>query len=350
MANAQTWIGAGAEGDSLDLTKISVAVSAEAAALHQILNSSKVSGMVRIRREASTAAANAQKNFKRLSLVAIFGAAIATLSSGLLLYGAGSDASAPTPAVTQAAPAPAPATQPTAAPAGAAASDTVEQGLVRWVKQHRTSIMVIQVIFLLAASVAAAFLSGQKLVERWAENRNKAEAMRLEIFNEILNQAHEMVPAQLAAPDLGNPISQTLEFFRRYQHELQIRYYGKGIARHGGSAATLTWLTAILAGLAAVTGVIGGFGGSAVILSAFLGIAVPILLSAAQSWRATSRDSDKADAYGKAKADLDRILLDLDAVRAKAALGDAAEVRTYIDSVHVVMTTENGGWIPASKI
>lgn len=346
MPGAQTWIGESADGDSLDRTKLMAAVSSEAVALHQILNSSKVSGMMRIRREASAIAAKAQKDFKRLSLVAIFGAAIAALSSGLLLYGAGSDASAPAPAVTQAAPAPAS----TAAPGIGAAPDTVERGLVRWVKQHRTSIMVIQVIFLLAASIAAAVLSGQKLVERWAENRNKAEAMRQEIFSVILNKAHEMVPAPLAAPDLGNPISQALEFFRRYQHELQIRFYGKGFARHEGWAAKLTWLTAALAGLAAVTGVIAGLGGSAVILSAFLGIAVPILLSAAQSWRATSRDSDKADAYGKAKTELDRILLDLDAVRAKAALGDAAEVRAYIDSVHVVMTTESGGWIPASKV
>ena len=100
MPSAQTWIGASAEGDSLDLTKIVAAVAPEADALHQILQSAKVSGMARIRREASAAAAKAQKDFKRLSLVAIFGAAIATLSSGLLLYGAGSEASAPTPAVT----------------------------------------------------------------------------------------------------------------------------------------------------------------------------------------------------------------------------------------------------------
>jgi hypothetical protein len=76
---------------------------------------------------------------------------------------------------------------------------------------------------------------------------------------------------------------------------------------------------------------------------------VPILLSAAQSWRATSRDSDKAEAYKKAKDALDTILLNVDAVRAKAAIGDTAEVRTYIDSIHVIMTTETGAWVPAVK-
>jgi hypothetical protein len=346
MADAKTWIGDSVDGDSLDLARIAAAVPPEAVALCQILKSSKVSGLVRIRREASAIAAKAQRDFKRLSLAAIVGTAIATLSSGLLLYGAGSDVSAPAPAITQAAP----ATQPAAAPAGAGSSDTIEQGLVRWVKDHRSGIMIIQVISLLAASIAAAVLGGLKLVERWAENRNKAEVLRREIFNEVLNQARDLVPSPLTTPDIGNPVSQALEFFRRYQHELQIRYYGKGIVRHEGWAGILTWLTAILAGVAAITGVIGGFGRTAMILSAFLGIAVPILLSAAQSWRATSRDSDKAEAYKKAKDALEVILLDVDTVRAKAALGDAAQVRTYVDSVHVIMTTESGGWSPAAKV
>ena len=229
-----------------------------------------------------------------------------------------------------------------------ASPETIEQGLVRLVKKHRNSIIAIQIIFLMAASISAAVLGGLKLVERWAENRNRAEVLRREIFNEVLNQARELVPAPLAAADMCNPVSQALEFFRRYQHELQINFYAGGFARHEGWAGRLTWFTAILAGLAAVTGMIGAFGGSALILSAFLGIAVPILLSAAQSWRATSRDSDKAEAYRKAKDALDDILLNkLDAVRAKAAFGDASEVRTYVDSVHVVMTTESSAWIPA---
>jgi hypothetical protein len=341
MPSAQTCFGESADGDRLDLNQIADQVAPDAGALHQILKSAKVSGMARIRREASAAAAKAQKDFKRLSLVAIFGAAIATLSSGLLLYGAGSEASAPTPAVTQSASVP----QPAAAPSSSAPSETIEQGLVRLVKKHRSSIIVIQIIFLMAASISAAVLGGLKLMERWAENRNKAEVLRREIFNEVLSQAGELVPVPLPADDMGNPVSQALEFFRRYQHELQIRYYHRGVARHEGWAGRLTWLTAILAGLAAVTGLIGGFGGSALILSAFLGIAVPILLSAAQSWGATSRDSEKAEAYKKAKDALDDIMLNkLDTVRAKAALGDASEVRAYIDSVHLVMTTESSAW------
>ena len=341
MSDPQTWIGESTPNDNLDLEKITTALPAEAAALRTILRDGKITGLLRIRREASSIAARAQKTFKRLSAAAVLGAAIATLSSGLLLYGAGSDAAGQAriaaPA-TVAAPAPQPQS---AAPA------QIEQELVRWVTKHRAGIIVIQIAGLFISTVAAGVLGSLRLVDRWAENRNKAELLRREVFNEVLKLAQEMVPAVLEAPDPRNPVSEALEFFRRYQLELQIGYYGKGGARAEQLAGVLTWLTAILAGVAAISGVIGALGGTALIISAFLGIAVPILLSAAQSWRATSRDSDKAAGYAKARAALQAILLDLGSVRKKADLADAAAVRAYIDSVRLVMTTENEAWVPA---
>jgi hypothetical protein len=341
MTDARTWIGASAPDDNLDLDKIMKGLPADAKALHSILEDEKVSGLLKIRREASALAAKAQKSFKRLSLAAVCATAIATLASGLLLYGAGSDATATAQS------APASPRQPAASTA--VTSSEIEQGLVRWVKDHRTGIIVIQIAGLFVAAVAAGVLGSSGLVERWTENRNKAELLRREVFNEVLKLAQEMVPALLPGPDPRNPVSQSFEFFRRYQHELQIGFYGKGSTRHEKAAGILSWLTAILAGLAAISGVIGGLGGSALVLSAFLGIAVPILLAAAQSWRATGRDSDKAAAYAKAKSALDDSLLNVGAVRAKAALADAAAVRAYIDGVHLIMTTENAAWKPAVK-
>ena len=230
-----------------------------------------------------------------------------------------------------------------------ATSWQIEQELVRWVTKHRIGITIIQIAGLFISTAAAGILGSLGLVDRWNENRNRAELLRREVFNEVLKLAQEMAPKTPEVPDPGNPVRQAFEFFRRYQLELQIGYYAKGGAHAERSAAVLTWLTATLAAVAAVTGVIGTLGGTPLIISAFLGIAVPIVLSAAQSWRATSRDSDKAAGYAKARAALQGILLDLGGVRKKADLADAAAVRAYIDSVHLVMTTENEAWVPARR-
>jgi hypothetical protein len=76
MIDARTWIGASAPDDNLDLDKIMKGLPADAKALHTILQDEKVSGLLKIRREASALAAKAQKSFKRLSLAAVCAASI----------------------------------------------------------------------------------------------------------------------------------------------------------------------------------------------------------------------------------------------------------------------------------
>jgi hypothetical protein len=267
-----------------------------------------------------------------LTVIVVVATAIATLSSGLVLYGAGSEASQQPAASQPAAETPAP----------------VQPALVHWVARYGRALSLVQVLALFAASAAAAALASLKPAERWAANRTKAEVGRREIFDEVLAQAKAKVAtAANAAPGCG-PLSQAFEFFRRYQLELQHRYYAKNADRHDTATRRLTWLTSGLAGLAGVTGAIAGLGGSALIVSAFLGIAVPILLSAAQSWRVMSRDTDKAGAYAKARDDLAPFLRTLGATRAAAASGDATTVQKLVDEVHLVMATESDSWLPAA--
>jgi ABC-type multidrug transport system fused ATPase/permease subunit len=343
MNDAQKWIGEATAKDRLSLDQIKKGISDEAGALREILDDEKVSGLLRMRSEASTLASNAQNQFRRLSIAAVLATALATLTSGLLLYDAGSEPSAP-PSVSAQQAAPTPTAQPPAVPAAA-----TKASLVRWVDDYRVAIVVMQTASLFVSAVAAALLASLGLVGRWTENRNKAELLRRDVFNEVVRLAQDKIAVPLAAPDPRNPISQVFEFFRRYQHDLQIRYYTDRLTRHERAAAVLSWLTAILAGLAAITGVVGALGGVGMIVSAFLGIAVPILLSAAQSWRATSGDGDKAAAYRKARDALEQLRLKLGDVRKQAELGDAVAVRAYVDGVHLIMTTENAEWTPAKS-
>jgi hypothetical protein len=320
MADARTWIGQSKLDDKLDLEKIRQTIAPEAAALHDILNTDKISALFGMRRQAADKAARAQQWFRRLSAIAVVTTAVSTLTSGLLLYGAGSEV-----------------------------PPTTVEGLVRWVKDNHNVVVGLQILALFLSAVVASVLAQQNYVEQWRDERKRAELLRRQIFDEVITMAEAGEPNPLAAPDPGNAVAQAFEFFRRYQHELQIWYYQKSSASHGRTAANLSWITAVLAGLAAITGVLGGFGGTALVASAFLGIAVPILLSAAQSWRASSSDSDKVATYQKALQALEGKRLVLDDVRKRVALADTASVGEYVNSVHLILTTENEGWTPAQN-
>jgi hypothetical protein len=347
MPGAQDWIGQASPEDRLELGAIDAQLSQDANELRLILQSGKVSGLLRLRREAADTAAKAQKAFKRWSLIAVVFGAVATLASGLLLYEAGGESAAPKPPATEAgaprAPQPpAPSAQP------GAATPQAEPGLVDTVNKHHTVIVVIQIVGLFFSAIASAVLASTKQLDEWTTQRNEAEARRREVFDEVLNQGQHVQANSPPAPG-SSALCQCLEFFRRYQHELQINYYRKALTRQGRTARRLTWLTAGLSGLAAITGALGDLGPIAVVCSAFLGIAVPVLLSAAQSWRATTIGGDTKGAYATAKDALEELLLNIDEVRRKAVGGDAPAVRQYFDSVHAVMSTETKTWKPTGR-
>ena len=195
MSDAEIWVSESRPDDRLDPVAIASSLPPEAAWLRTTLKDSRISGLLALRRDASEAARRAQRRFKAASIVAIVGTAVATLASGLLLYGAGSDAT------------------------GSGASAPADQTLVGWVREQRTVITWVQVAGLFATTVAAGLLGSQNFVARWSGNRRQAEAQRREVFNKVLSLAKEATSVPLAGPDPGNPVRQALEFFRRYQLE-----------------------------------------------------------------------------------------------------------------------------------
>lgn len=324
MAGAREWIGQRADGAPKDRLDGNIKVDPAAADLKSILELERVKTLFTMRTDASSKASNAQKSFKRATAAVIAGGALAAVASALLLYGAGSGAGAATPA---------------------APPEKINEWVLAWVSRSRIEIIALQVLGLAVSAVAAVVLSQLKYADVWAENRKKAEGLRPDIFNTVLDEAQKRVKVQPGTPDPDGPICQAMEFFRRYQHQLQIAYYNEGSERHWSANVRWTWVAAGLAAVAAVIGPIGGLGSFAQAVGAFLGIAVPILIGSVQSWRVASGDSDKAAAYATAGAALQEIMrTEVDTVRERAAMADAAAVRAYFDKVHLVMTTERDAW------
>src|SRR4051812_33010407 len=238
--------------DRLDLTVISATLP-NAAELKIILNDPKVTGVDRRRQQSSREAASAQRWFRRLGMTVVVGSAVAALASGLLLYGSG----------------------PGEAPAGG-----VQPSLVGWVRHKMAAITIVQVIGLFAATAAGVVLAARDYGRVWTEARRKAESDRIGLLEAIVDLAAE---APGTGPD--SRLRQALEFFRRYQLDLQIGYYTRRAHQLMARDTRAVWAAAALAGVAAVTGALGVLGQSFAVVAAFLGIAVPILLSATRSWR-----------------------------------------------------------------
>jgi hypothetical protein len=251
----------------------------------------------------------------------VAGSALAALASGLLLYGAGAGAGDAAPPPDQAEP------------------------LVAWARQNRVAIIAVQVLSLFAASVASAVLATRDYGRRWTEARRKAKAERIGLFEAVVDLA-----AQAPGTGPAGALRQALEFFRRYQLELQLNYYTKRGGEQDDRDARTAWAAAVLGGLAAVTGAIGAVGGSFAVAAAFFGIAVPILLAATRSWRNANRAAETAASYKAAAEALGRLRRGLTAVRARADLGDVPAVKDFVARVHEVMRIENGAWTGAGAV
>lgn len=335
LMSAKDLIGEAKDEDKLRLDVIRSAIDPGAAELHDILEDTRISGYFEMRAEASADAERAQSTFARMSLIAIIGAAMATLASALLLYGAGAGGEDAAAAAADAA-------------AAVGAKDVaVAQALAEFVHKHRFFIIGVQVIGAFLAAFATYRLSAEDFVKKWTDNRRRAEELRRQIFTEMFNKvaAHEDAGKP---PDENGALSQVFEFFRRFQVDLQMRFYQKAALRSERSSSRLSWTAAGLAGLTGITGIIAGLGGAALVIAAFLGIALPVMLSAAQSWRALNLFGDKTKAYGKARDELQTLALDVSNIRALAANGDKAKVREFVDKVHEVMANENTNWVAAA--
>ena len=330
--SAKDLIGPAKQDDQLRLDLIKSGIDPNATEIRQVLDDTQISGRFAMRAEASADAGKAQSSFARLSLLAIVGTAAATLASGMLLYGAGAGAEDAAAAIADA-----------AAAVGAEELPFTET-LARLFNEQRLFIIGVQVIGAFVAAFATYRLSGEDLAKKWSDNRRRAEDLRQQIFTEIFNK----VADKPGTPGDTSALSQAFELFRRFQLELQLNYYKTSARRTGRSSSRLGLIAAALAGLTAITGIIAGIGGAALVVAAFLGIAVPVALSAAQSWRVINLFGDKAKAYGKALEELQTLSLEVSAIRELAAGGEEAKVREFVDKVHTVMANENTNWVAAA--
>lgn len=218
---------------------------------------------------------------------------------------------------------------------------------------------VLQYALIVAALGVTMWLSRTIPLDRWKNERAKAESFRAELFSRV---AAATVPQREGELPL---LPLQLEYFRRYQLDVQQGYYsgrarqlvsGAARAERWHNAVTaLTILAAVLALVGLVAMLVGGSGlGEAMRLAEnptlrTLLLIFGILASATESWLAAdaaiNQDQRAAAIFQATAANLDALAqLQLADARAAAAAGSADAVQDFMTVVQLAMSSEHQTW------
>lgn len=225
---------------------------------------------------------------------------------------------------------------------------------------------------LILTAALAIFLEPGPSYSRWMEARGEAEGMRRKMFERVIE-----APAQ-AIVGAVEPLLLKLEYFRRYQLEIQQAYFHRKCREHRArlsSARTLqiaciallaVWGLLIIGAVAAgkseqgavtlpllgsrfglqASGLVQsverfGIDVSAIAAATLLALVYVGVLYVGHLGK-SARNSTRFDIMGE---NLDELFKDLDKVRRAAAQGDTAAVRSFVERVHSVLSVENADWI-----
>jgi len=301
-------------------------LKANAPGLARVLRTSKVEAPMLQFQRLDAEAVDAQRTYKRIVVRANTAVlATAILSAGLLAIGLL-------------------ASQNTGADA---ATNTATRSL----NSLQVALTVIGLAALLTGSLASAWLTrvrAGRLLETWMRTRAMAEQARLGYFEAVVD-----APADEASdPPLA---LLALEYFRRYQLDVQIAFFTRRRMDHRKSAettVTLASLAAVPASLAtAAGGVIGAIGDIRWLPLAALGSVGAALAFFAASREAVTGDSATAERYGATLSKLELLRGRLDEVRSAAVAGPPTTiVKDFVKLVHDELAREQETWLKEGEV
>jgi hypothetical protein len=183
------------------------------------------------------------------------------------------------------------------------------------------------------------------LLEAWMSGRAHAESARLEYFATL---------AALESSDASElPLGlMKLEYFRRYQLDVQIAYYDQRSRQHRESADRTLMIGGFAAALAAVAsgsaGIVASIEAPWAALAA-VGVIGTALAAFAATREAVNQDRRNAERYGRTLAALEILRGRLDDVRAGVLAGSQAVLEEYVAAVHEQLSLEHREWLSGAE-
>jgi hypothetical protein len=177
------------------------------------------------------------------------------------------------------------------------------------------------------------------LLETWMSARAKAEIARLDYFDVLAAEA-----GKSESPPL---LSLVLEYFRRYQLEVQRAYYRQRRQDHKRSAGNTTRIGSLGAALAAVTA--GGVASGPWTALGAVGVVGAAVTSYSVAREQVKQDRRNAERYGRTLEALLSLQSRLDEVREAVAAGNAMALTEFVAAVNDQISLEHRQWIEAGE-
>lgn len=253
---------------------------------------------------AASRAREAQGSFRKMTRGFVIGTALAAIAAGLVLYGIEEN------------------------------PEEASDQLIRWlaIPWVRVTLQSIQALGLFAAAFCGGMLAVRKYSDTWVENRLKAEEGRLDLQKLALELGHEAGGSSFEAA--GHSF---IAFAKA-----QLQYLKDRGTKHDRAAGLGAVAGALLAGLAALGGVIGGIQNvTLVALVALLGVCTPALVSALSTWSNATRDAARARLHDANRAALSTVLADQREFDAAIAANDLAGALAYAERVFAVLRADH---------
>jgi hypothetical protein len=194
------------------------------------------------------------------------------------------------------------------------------------------------------ASMALFRVKEGRLLEDWLTARARAETKRLSYFTWLVEESAGPIDIQL---DLLK-----LEYFRRYQLDLQIAYYRTRRSDHRSSAERTLNIAAWSVVVAAIASGAAGVLGAMVTEWAALGslaVFAAALQGFAASREAINQDRRNAERYERSAVALQGLRERLDDVRGGIAAGSHSVLVEYVAAVQDQLSLEHRQWLEAAE-
>jgi hypothetical protein len=176
------------------------------------------------------------------------------------------------------------------------------------------------------------------------ERRAYAEECRLKYFNYIINSKINKKGSNSEEVQLLH----RLEYFRRYQLDMQTTYYTALTNKNDIKANKLLTYTALcMGGVTLINGLAGSFGvGNAQWTSiAALAIVLQSLASILTNKEAVEQNQTNAERYARTSKNLLQLQSNLDEVRVGILEGNKTLIQSFVAAVHEPLAAEHRQWL-----